>query len=132
MTLMLLTALLFARAGDAPCERVSSYVAAFNERDLDTMGAMVTDDIAWFAVDGEDVTVQSRGREAVLTGMEGYFAALPSAKSTVTACHGTATQAVVVETASWESKGEVRSASAPAIYDFDGELIRAVHYFPSR
>ena len=86
MSPTLLAMLLLAAGGDAHCDRVAAYVAAVNDRDLGTMGAMVTDDVAWFAVDGEEISLQSKGRDPLLAGLRDYFAALPSARSTVTAC----------------------------------------------
>src|SRR6188508_766596 len=53
-------------AADAPKSNeqlVRAYVTACNERKLEAMMSMVTDDIQWLNVVGDKITVETKGKE---------------------------------------------------------------------
>jgi uncharacterized protein (TIGR02246 family) len=113
-------------------ETVRRFVDAFNAHDADAMVALVSPDIQWVTVDGAELRVESSGRDALHSGMTGYFESCPSCRSTLTSISATSTRVTTVETASWTTKSrERREQQAIAVYEFDGPLISRVIYFPS-
>jgi hypothetical protein len=107
--------------------------AAFNAQDVAALAATVAEDFVWFNVEGEKISAETRGREALRTGMAGYFKSLPSAKSDIESLSVNGAFVSVKERAKWKSKsGEDRSQAALAIYEVREGLIKRVWYFPSQ
>ncbi|MHC4977302.1 MAG: nuclear transport factor 2 family protein [Planctomycetota bacterium] len=131
----LLVALVFG--GMAGCVRIHEnmilaveHVERFNARDIEGIGAGVTDDVSWYMVEGGEVSVMSEGREALLDELGGYFEAFPSVRASVDHVHGDGSFAIVRESVSWVGgDGVERSQSAYSVYRFRDGLIESVWYF---
>lgn len=113
----------------APMDR---WIDAFNRHDVEAMTAEVAPDFEWFMVDGEKVSVETRGVDALRESMRGYFEGLPSARSKVEQVMVSGAYVTLRERASWTSKsGEPKSQSALAVYELSDGKLRRAWYFPA-
>lgn len=111
-------------------QRVRDYVSAFNERKIDTVLGMVTDSIQWLSVMGDELAVETQGKQKLRESMEAYFKSTPSAKSELQWVQVTASRAAALENASWESKSGPKTQGSLCVYEFEDGLISRVYYFP--
>ena len=111
-------------------QRVRDYVSAFNDRAIDTMLAMVSDDIQWLSVDGDKISVETQGKPKLRESMAAYFKANPSAKSELQWVQVTASRVAAMERASWQSQSGPRSQAGLCVYEFRDGLISRVYYYP--
>ena len=110
---------------------VRANLAAFNAKDVDAMTKLVAEDFVWYNVEGDQMSVESRGRDALRKGMESYFKSLPSSRSEMHMLATNGNFVSVRERATWKSKsGEDRSQNALAIYEVVDGLIKRVWYYP--
>ncbi len=111
-------------------QRVRAYVSAFNQREIDTMMSMVSDDIQWLSVAGDTIAVETEGKPRLRESMASYFKSMPSAKSELEWVQATASRVAALERASWEGKSGPRSQSSLCVYEFRDSLISRVYYYP--
>lgn len=111
-------------------QRVRDYVAAFNKREIDSMLRMVSDDIQWLSVAGDKITVETQGKARLRESMAAYFKSIPTAKSELEWVRATASRVAVMERAAWQSTSGPKSQAGLAVYEFSGELISRVYYYP--
>ena len=109
---------------------VHSYVAAFNAHDTEAMLKMVTDDVQWLNIDGEKITRETNSKEALRSGMAGYFKSCQSCKSRLAHVFSTGARVSALEIASSETSKGVREQQSVSVYEFSGSLIKRVYYFP--
>lgn len=121
------------RADETPTtneERVRAYVSAFNHRDIDSMLAMVSDDIQWLSVVGDTILVETESKPSLKESMAAYFKSMPSAKSELEWVQMSASRVAALERASWESKSGPKSQASLCVYEFRDGLISRVYYYP--
>ena len=128
--------LLFLAVGGCATARLPGamerWIDAFNRHDVEAMTAEVDPAFEWFMVDGEKVTVETRGVDALRDSMRGYFEGLPSARSKVEDVMVSGAYVTLRERASWTSKsGEQKSQSALAVYELREGKLRRAWYFPA-
>ena len=111
-------------------QRVRDYVSAFNKREIDTMLAMVSDDIQWLTVTGDKITVETQGKAKLRESMAAYFKSTPSAKSELQWVQVTASRVAALERAAWQSKSGPKSQASLCVYEFRDGLISRVYYYP--
>ena len=120
-----------------PCEAIGSrqtverFIAAFNAKDVDGMVSLATPTIRWMSVDGDRLSIDAEGAEALSRAMTGYFSAIPTARSRLRSSSASGPFVHTVEEASWEAKGETRSQCSLGVYRLDEALIAEVWYFPA-
>lgn len=135
MRLLLVIGLLaFTQAQSPPTEHariVEAFVQAFNVRDVDGMLALVTDDVEWLSMDGASVSVETSGKAALAESMQNYFASCPSCRSEVAIGAQTTARVAAVETATWSTATGTRAQRSLSVYEFAGDLIRRVSYYPA-
>ena len=113
----------------APMER---WIDAFNRHDVEAMTAEVSPEFEWFMVEGEKVSLETRGVGALRDSMKGYFESLPSARSSVEQVMVSGAYVTLRERASWTGKsGEPKSQSALAVYELREGKLRRAWYFPA-
>ena len=112
-------------------QRVQQFVVAFNEQSVDRMLAMVVDDVELLTVNADKVTADAVGREALQKYLASHFKSVPTARSSLNWAHATPSRVAAMESASWQSKAGPRSQSSLSVYEFRGELIQRVYYFPA-
>ena len=111
-------------------QRVRDYVSAFNNREIDTMLGMVSDDIQWLSVAGDKITVETQGKPKLRESMAAYFKSTPSAKSELEWVQVTASRVAALERAAWQSKSGPKSQAGLCVYEFRDGLISRVYYYP--
>jgi ketosteroid isomerase-like protein len=112
-------------------QRVRDYVAAFNKKDVETMLSMVTEDIQWLNVAGDKISVETQGKAKLRESMTGYFKSTPTAKSELEWVQATSVRVAALERASWQTKSGPKSQKSLSVYEFRGELICRVYYYPA-
>lgn len=116
-----------------PGETVNAYVAAYNDRDIDAMVALMHDDIEWLAVEGGQVSAMARGKADLVAQLREYVASPAATTSTLSDSVINGRFIAVTETASWISPdGDTRSQAALAVYELEDDLIRRVWYYPAQ
>lgn len=123
-----------ALAADAPKsndQKVRDFISAFNSREIDTMMAMVSDDIQWLSVAGDKIAVETQGKSALRDSLTSYFTSMPSAKSALEWVQASESRVAALEKASWTSKSGAKSQSSLAVYEFSDGLIVRVYYYPA-
>ena len=119
------------KSADARVDAVQAFVAAFNTHDATRMAALASPQIEWLSIDGRSITVDTAGRAQLQSEMTDYFHGCPSCRSRIEQIIAGPERVVTVELAYWQSEFGLREQSAIAVYEFDGDRIRRVHYFPA-
>ncbi|NOT35289.1 MAG: nuclear transport factor 2 family protein [Candidatus Eisenbacteria bacterium] len=112
-------------------QRVRDYVSACNEREIDTMLDMVTDDIQWLSIAGDTITVETQGKTELRESLAAYFKSTPSARSELEWVRPTASRVAALERAAWQGKTGPKSQAGLSVYEFSGGLISRVYYYPA-
>lgn len=112
-------------------KRVRAFVAAFNARDTDAMLALVDENIQWLNVDGPKVTIETEGKVALGQSMARYFKSCPSCKSSLVWVQIAGSRITAMERATWSAKSGAKSQSGLSVYEFNGDKILRVYYFPA-
>lgn len=134
--LSLLVCINIATAADTPVpdtqeQIVYRFVEAFNAHDTEGMLEMVTDDIQWLSIDGEDIVTETSNKEQLRSGMADYFESCSSCQSRLVHIFSTGIRVSALEVASFETDGGVKEQQSLSVYEFSGSLIRRVYYFPA-
>ena len=120
------------RGADGPEAVVRAQLADFNARNVDAMVNRVTEDFVWYDVTGSEMKIETKGRDALRKGLEGYFKTLSGVKSEL---HMVATNGRFVsarERIVWKNaEGEMRSQNALSVYEVEEGLIKRVWYYPA-
>jgi len=111
-------------------QRVRDYVAAYNERKLDVMMAMVSDDVQWLDIAGDKITVETQGKTKLRESLTSYWKSVPTSKSELEWIQSTGSRVAAKEKAIWQAKSGEKSQSSLSVYEFQNGLIARVHYFP--
>ncbi len=116
----------------APNEAVvRKFEAAFNKHDVAAMAALVTDDAQWLSVDGDKLSVETSGKAALATWLNGYFKSCPSCRSEFEAVLVAGSYVTAHERAAWQSKSGPKTQRSLSVYEVHGGLIRRVWYYPA-
>jgi hypothetical protein len=111
---------------------VRDHFAQFNDHDIEGMRQFVTDDVAWYSIEGDELGVSARGVEALVAGLTGYFAALPSVRAEIEHVHAAGSYAVARERVTWlDAEGNEKSQAAYSMYQMVDGKIESVWYFPA-
>lgn len=111
---------------------VRAQVAAFNQHDPDALVALLAPTVKWLSLDGEKVSVDGDGREALRTWLTGYFKNYPDVKSEMFDVAQNGPFVIYRERASWTAKdGAKRAQQSLATYEVRDGLIARVWYFPA-
>lgn len=113
----------------SPDEVVERYMAAYNDHDVDAMLELVDPDIQWLNIDGDRISVETEGAEALAEAMRGYFEAVPSTRSSIESMMVSGNRVSVRERAHWTSSGQSRSRAALSVYEIADGRIARVWYF---
>lgn len=123
-----------AFAAEAPKsneQRVRDYVSAYNQREVDTLLYMVSDDIQWLSLAGDKITVETQGKLQLRESLTAYFKSAPSAKSQLEWVQVTTARVAALERATWQGKSGPKSQTSLSVYEFRNGLICRVYYYPA-
>lgn len=120
------------RAADTPeVAVVRAQVAEFNEHAPEALAALLAPAVKWFSLDGDKLSVEGDGREAIRTWLAGYFKSLPDVRSEMADITQTGAFVTYRERATWTARdGKRRAQQALAVYEVRDKLIVRVWYFP--
>ncbi|MCT7942281.1 nuclear transport factor 2 family protein [Shewanella holmiensis] len=110
-------------------QMVAQFVEAFNERDPELMGQMVTKEAYWFDVTRAGMTSQTTSRDELVKSMKDYFADANRAHSRVIKSVTSGDFVSTVEQVSWQQEGEWLSRCSIGVYLFEAQKIAAVWYY---
>ena len=112
-------------------EIVLQMMKAFTAQDPEAMSATLADDIGWYSIVGDTLTVQAEGKDELLTGLRSYFESIPTAHSEVEESFVSGKYVLIRERGYWHEDGVQRSQSSLAVYEIREGLIARVWYFPA-
>ena len=125
--------MLQARATESAEElTVRAYIGAYNAHDLDAVLKLIHPDFVWLNLEGDEVEVEIRGKDAIKTMLEGYLKSLPSARSEIESISALGPWVTVRERTRWTAKdGAPRSQAAMSVYEVRDGQLRRVWYYPA-
>ena len=112
-------------------KHVRDFVAAFNARDLNKMLELADDNIQWLNVNGVKISIETEGKAALKASMEKYFNECSTCKSTLEWVQSAGSRVSAREIAHWTSKSGPKEQSSLSVYEFQGDKIIRVYYFPA-
>jgi ketosteroid isomerase-like protein len=108
---------------------VLNYVKAFNAQDIPAMLQHTTEDIKWMSVYGEQLSLETTGKNPLKQTLQHYYQQVPSIQSELIEQKASGPFVYTVEKANWKSDGKNKSQCSPAIYQLEKGLIKHVWYF---
>lgn len=109
-----------------------AYLDAYNRHEPDAVAALLAPNVKWFSLDGDKLSVDGDGREALHKWLTGYFKSLPDTRSDFLSLEQNGPFLSARERASWTAKdGKPRSQQSHSVYEIRDGLIARVWYFPS-
>lgn len=112
-----------------PAQLVNSFMAAYNDHDVELLLTYLSDDFRWLSSADGSVTVETSGKEQLSRALTSYFESLPSARSATSDLRVDGAKVTVVEEASWGSGESSRSQCARAVYEVADDKLISVTYF---
>jgi hypothetical protein len=128
---LLLTPATYAQESDPSIQLVEQMMNAFSLQDEEAMAATLSDDIGWYSILGDTLTVQAEGKEALFIGLRSYFESIPSAHSEIEESFLSGKYVIIRERGYWHQDGVQRSQSSLAVYEIKDGLIARVWYYPA-
>jgi ketosteroid isomerase-like protein len=120
-----------ASSGSEQEKRVREFVEAFNTRKIDVMLELAAENIQWMHIDGAKVSIEVEGKTALRGSMERYFSSCSSCRSSLEWVQIAGSRVTAMERASWDSRTGPKSQRSLSVYEFRGDKILHVHYFPA-
>lgn len=112
---------------------ISPYSQAWNDKDIQTMSALMHPNIEWISVEGTSLKVEINGKDALVKEMTSWFESDTLPKGSLKGWSFNGDYVAVTETAHWVNKeGEAKSQSALTVYQLEDNLIRRVYYYPAK
>jgi hypothetical protein len=107
-------------------ETLARQTEAFNRKDADALGALLTDDYSWYRVGPAGPELASQGRAETVERMRGFFAAMPYASSRVEGVMAVGNLIVAIEKDSFIHDGRSVEKTTLGVYEYrEGKLARA-------
>lgn len=110
---------------------ILEYVRSFNQKDAEQMLLHTSPQVLWMSVNGDKISVETKGQQSLKEALQSYFKHTPSIQSELLTVHATGQVVYTVEKAYWEKNGKTKSQCSPAMYQFENKKIIYVWYFPS-
>jgi len=110
---------------------VERFIAAFNAHDNSAMASLVAADIEWLSIAGQQVTVDTKGKDDLVRSMNAYFESCPSCRSELSGVASTPSRVSAAENASWQAKTGPKSQSGISVDEFTDGMISRAYYFPA-
>jgi len=111
---------------------IQAYSNAYNEKDIETLKALMHPDIEWIGVTGNNIEVHVSGKDTLAKEMETWFENPKLPKGTLRDWSLNGNHVAVTETAHWTTDaGDKKSQSALTVYQIENDLVRRVYYYPA-
>lgn len=112
-------------------DTVERFVAAFNAHDSEAMARLVSDDVAWLSITGNDVDVEVTGKNELVASMTAYFKSCPTCQSELSGIISTSGRVSAIEITRWQGNSGEKSQRSISVYEFSDGMIQRVYYFSS-
>ena len=109
---------------------VRDHMSRFNAQDIEGLGELVTDDIAWYTIEDDTMVAHAQGVDGLIDGLTQYFEALPTVRAEIEHIHTAGSFVVARERVTWlDKEGKEQSQASYAIYQIQDGKIESVWYF---
>lgn len=113
--------------------KVSEYTIAFNTKDIVKMSRLMHDNIEWINIEGSAQSTITANKTALVGELAAYFSNDSKSVSTLSDWSVNGNYVSVKETVTTPTDdGGERVQASIAVYEFEGDLIRRVWYFPAQ
>jgi len=109
---------------------LQNHIQAFNKKDLNSLVENVTNDFVWFYVTDNSIEKEVSGKDAFKKTMAAYFQDFNETKASISEIIQSGIFITFKETVNWGTNNQVQSSIA--VYQFEGNKISRVWYFPSQ
>ncbi len=107
-----------------------AYLDAFNRHEPDAVAALLAPQVKWLALDGDKLSVEGDGRDAMRVWLKGSYTSQPDVRSEFLSIEQAGAFLSVRERASWTARdGTRRSQQGHGVYEIRDGLIVRVWYF---
>ncbi|MEM5497616.1 nuclear transport factor 2 family protein [Paraglaciecola mesophila] len=127
--LSMFTAQTNAQQQSANIDRIASFMAAYNEHDIDGMLLNMKDDVKWLGVANNQLVVETADKKQLQQAMQAHFEAQPNARSRIKDSIELGNTVAVVEEAFTEHNQTSKSQCAMSIYQLADGLIASITYY---
>jgi hypothetical protein len=110
---------------------VRAFVDAYNEREVDEMLALCTDDVRWLSINGDVLNVESIGAADLRKSLLSDLISSLVAHSSILTIQSSESQVSLVEEARWSSDSGSGVQCSTVVYELRGNKIRDIWYFPT-
>ena len=119
---------------------VERYISAFNDKNIEQMLSLVTDDIHWMSIIETKAVVETSTKQALAAALKSYFTQVPSVKSKWIKSNAFGSWVFGVEQVSWlsakntgsQNDGQTKIQCSLSVYQFEDQLIKSVWYYPAQ
>ena len=110
---------------------IQAYSQAYNDKDIETMEALMHPDIEWVSISGNEIEVHVSGKSILSKEMQEWFKNPKLPKGSLRDWSLNGDYVGVTETAHWvNDEWEEKSQSALTVYELQENLVRRVYYYP--
>ncbi len=115
---------------EASLDLVREHFEYFNEHDVEALTDLVADDVAWYTIEGGEITPNAKNSEELADGLFQYFEGVPTVSAELEHLHAAGSFVVARERVRWEtSAGKEQSQASYSVYEIRDDAIQAVWYF---
>ena len=119
-----------AGAGQSKAEQqVMAFVTAFNDKNVDAMLNLATDNVSWMSIAGESLAAEASGSGDLKAAMQDYFSSHPDSYSKIRQIQSSGPWVTTLEHAGRDIDGQFKGQCAYAMYQLKDDLIKSVWYF---
>ncbi len=115
----------------APEDVIREQLRAFNAHDANAMVANLHEDFAWFAVDSDVMTLETKGRGSFFSSMREYFTGVRGARAEIEQIFVAGSFVTARERSYWLQGGVELTQASLSIYEIRDGLIYRVWYYPA-
>lgn len=116
---------------EAPAAAVSALMTAFNAHDPDEMRAHWTNDVTWYEVSGDQMSIVTSSAEQLHGELVAYFEAYPDVSSRLESVAVNGNYVTAIERPQWKQEGVYKSQASVVVYEvIDGKVKRFWYYPP--
>jgi hypothetical protein len=112
--------------------RVMAYAEAYDQRDLEQMLKLTAVNIRWMSVYDDKVAVETADQAALRGALQQHFSRSGLSKSSLSGIVSYGDFVSAIEKVTSIKNGKSHSACSLSVYQFDGDLIAAVWYYPAQ
>ena len=116
---------------EARADVVRDFVNSYNQGDSAAMLDLCTDDVQWLSVDGDQISVEADGRDALGESLQRFFSGSSVPRSDLLEVTVAGTKIVTVEKAYWMTDSGEQSQCSVAVYQLRELKVSHVWYFDS-